>query len=85
MAEFLSDDMDFAAYMVETDAKANVLPASSWRQQLKDSIRYRHKANRVYLPWTKTNDYFEFRPSEVTIWAGQNGHGKSQVTDQVKL
>lgn len=85
MAEFLSDDMDFSAYMRETDAKANVLLASEFRQQLKDSIRARHRENRVFLPWPKVNDFFEFRPNEVTVWAGQNGHGKSQITDQVKL
>ena len=85
MAEFLQDDMDFSAYMQETDVKATVLPASTWRQQLKDSIRHKHRENRVFLPWDKVNPYFEFRKGEVTIWAGQNGHGKSQVTDMTKL
>lgn len=85
MAEFLQDDMDFSAYMQETDVKATVLPASTWRQQLKESIRRRYKEHRVFLPWQKVNPYFEFREGEVTVWAGQNGHGKSQVTDMVKL
>lgn len=35
------------------------------------------------LPWKKTHDNFRFRPGEVTVWAGINGHGKSLVTSQV--
>ena len=35
------------------------------------------------LPWSKTESKFRMRPSEVTIWAGINGHGKSQVLGQV--
>lgn len=85
MAEFLTDDMDFAAYYTESDAQANVLSASAYRQALKDSIRTHHGTTKVHLPWEKSNPFFEFRPGEVTVWAGQNGHGKSQVTDQVKL
>jgi twinkle protein len=37
------------------------------------------------LPWDKTNDAFQFRNGEVTLWAGQNGHGKSLITSQVAL
>lgn len=37
------------------------------------------------LPWRKTHDKFRFRPGEVTLWHGINGHGKSAVTSQVAL
>lgn len=33
----------------------------------------------------KVHDWFEFRPSEVTIWTGINGHGKSLMLSQVLL
>ena len=85
MVDFLQDDMDFSAYMQETEVKTTVLPASTWRQGLKDSIRQKKNEARVFLPWAKVSPYFDFRKGEVTIWAGQNGHGKSQVTDMVKL
>jgi twinkle protein len=85
MAHFLSDDIDFTIYERETDAKANVKPASTYIQALKDRLRTRKQQRFVYLPWTKTQESFDFRPGEVTIWAGQNGHGKSQVTTQVAL
>lgn len=37
------------------------------------------------LPWKKTHPNFRFRPGEVTLWHGINGHGKSAVTTQVAL
>ena len=85
MANFLTDDIDFTFYERETDAKANVKPASTYIQALKDRLRSRKEQRFVYLPWEKTKDSFDFRPGEVTIWAGQNGHGKSQITTQVVL
>lgn len=84
MAEMM-DDMDFSDYYQESEVMANVLSAAAYRQALKNSIRAHHSEKKVYLPWEKVNPYFDFRKGEVTIWAGQNGHGKSQVTDQVKL
>ncbi len=32
------------------------------------------------LPWRKTHNWIRFRPGEVTIWAGVNGHGKSMIS-----
>lgn len=85
MHEFQADEIDFESYAEEAEASASVIPASAYRDALKASFRVRRDQNRVYLPWEKTREHFEFRNGEVTIWAGQNGHGKSQTTDQVKL
>ena len=81
----IPDDVDFRAYMRETDAKANVKNAASYTEQLKRRLRIKRDEKRVYLPWPKTRDSFDFRPGEVTVWAGQNGHGKSLVTSMVAL
>ena len=35
------------------------------------------------LPWKKTWDFIRLRPGEVSIWAGVNGHGKSEVVGHV--
>lgn len=83
--QIMMKDMDFSQYYEESEVSANVLCASEYLDALKQSVRIRHKENRIYLPWEKVNPYFEFRPGEVTLWAGQNGHGKSQVTDMIKL
>lgn len=85
MAEFLTDDIDFAAYLKDSDAKTKVKPASTFVQDAKDRLRQRARAKRTYLPWTKCNDSFEFRRGEVTLWAGQNGHGKTDLTTQMAL
>jgi len=85
MAEFLADDIDFAAYLKETDHSTKVRPASLFVQDAKDKLRTNAAEKKVFLPWSKTNDGFKFRPGEVTIWAGQNGHGKTDISTQVSL
>ena len=85
MAEFLDDEIDFAAYMSETDAQTKVKPVGDFVEEAKDRLRARAKTKRTYLPWPKCNDSFEFRKGEVSLWAGQNGHGKTDVTTQVAL
>jgi twinkle protein len=36
-------------------------------------------------PWKKAQDKIIFRPSELSIWSGINGHGKSQLLGQIIL
>ena len=85
MAEFLDDEIDFAAYLKDTDAKTKVKPAVDFVQDAKARLRSQAKAKRTYLPWPKCNASFEFRRGEVTVWAGQNGHGKTDITTQSVL
>ena len=37
------------------------------------------------MPWSKTSGLFRFRPGEITIWCGINGHKKSMVSGQAML
>lgn len=85
MTEFLDDTINFADYLRETNHKEKVKPASEFVQDAKARLRSRSKAKRTFLPWPKCNESFEFRRGEVTVWAGQNGHGKTGVTTQVAL
>ena len=39
----------------------------------------------VRLPWRKAGDRLIFRPGELTILAGVNGHGKSQMAGHITL
>jgi len=78
------DEIDFSYYLRETDAKANVKPASFWMQELRDRLANPLKVKHVYLPWEKCREV-ELRGGEVSLWAGQNGHGKTQVVSQVVL
>lgn len=36
-------------------------------------------------PWEKSKDKILFRPNELSIWTGINGHGKSQFIGQIAL
>lgn len=85
MAEFLTDEIDFSQYMRETDAQARVKPASAWIGDLKARLRNRVSERQTFLPWPKVMDNFAFRDGEVSLWSGQNGHGKSLMTSQVAL
>lgn len=81
----IDDSINFAEYMEDTQ-QHNVLPASSWLDETIDSFYL--PANTAPVPtmlWTKTRDKVKFRPGEVSIWAGVNGHGKSMFLSQVSL
>lgn len=81
----IPDDIDFSVWERETDAKRNVRPASEWVAELVKKLRNPDRTPKVCLPWEKARDLFHFRPGEVTVWAGQNGHGKTGLVGQVKL
>lgn len=85
MAKIFDDTIDFGLYYKETEHKAHIHPASAYTQALRDRLTQKREEHTIHLPWDKTRDYFDFRPGEVTMWAGQNGHGKSQLTLQVAL
>lgn len=37
------------------------------------------------LPWTKTHAAIRLRPTEISVWAGINGHGKSIALSQIAV
>ena len=85
MPELVPDDIDFSAYLKETDAKRKVKGAELFVGDAKEKLRFKATGKRVFLPWDKVNRCFEFRPAELTMWCGQNGHGKTDITTQVAL
>lgn len=85
MYNLIPDDIDFEAYLHETDVGAMVKPAAGWIEDAKHDLLNDSQVTKIYLPWSKTQEYFDFRPGEVTLWSGQNGHGKSLMTSQIAL
>lgn len=83
--ELINDEIDFDLYLRETDAQVRVKPAALWIDELIHRLRNPDHTKKVYLPWDKARDLFNFRSGEVTLWAGQNGHGKTQVVSQLVL
>jgi twinkle protein len=79
------DSIDWSVYERETDARQKVKPASLWINDLIERLKSPVKQKRAVMPWRKTHSLVQFRPGEVTLWGGANGHGKSLVTGQVSL
>jgi twinkle protein len=50
-----------------------------------DRLGVQRHEPRAYLPWDKTHSLVQFRPGEVTLWAGVNGQGKSMMTGMCAL
>lgn len=80
-----ADEIDFSAYLEETEARQKVRPASEYIEDMLARMFTPNTEQRAFLPWKKTQDLFAFRPGEVTLWAGINGHGKSLITGQTML
>ena len=79
------DDIDFSAYLAETEAKQKVKPARLFVEDMLYRLYEEQQESCGYLPWFQVKNSFQFRPGEVTLWAGINGHGKSLVTGQSAL
>ena len=83
--QLIPDNIDFSAYMNEPE-QHNVRPASDWLQDTIDAFYL--PADTTPIPtmlWQKTCQKVKFRPGEVSIWAGVNGHGKSMFLSQVTI
>lgn len=81
----IPDNIPFDDYMQENESH-RVLPASSFIDDVEE-VFYPTKAT-PRAPsglWDKMRDKLAFRPCEVTLWAGVNGHGKSMFTSQIQL
>lgn len=80
------DDLDFAAYMQQTEASVKVRKASAFAEALAQHFVPRvHGASVTAMHTTKLGRELEYRPGEVTVYAGFNGHRKSIFTGQVAI
>ena len=72
-------------YTVEDEVQAKVYDGSTFRDELIDSFHLPEQIHGAKLPWGSTHFNIRFRTGETTIWAGINGHGKSQLLGMVSL
>lgn len=76
------DQIDFDAYLKETDPAANVRPASAYLADVMHTLAPAHDTPKhPKLPFA--NSWVYFPPGEVTLWGGFNGSGKSMLQGQV--
>lgn len=79
-------DIDLTAYQAEK-VQHNVKPATYYRDALIGRVVNRGEGdpNATPLPFNTLRSRFEFRQSEMTIWTGYKGHGKSLLISQVLM
>lgn len=77
--------LDLRTYLTAAKPDIGAEAPTEFRDRLVDLFYGEGKDAGGRMPWIKTHSLIRFRPGETTIWAGYNGHGKSQVTTHVGL
>ncbi len=75
-------DKDFLDF-VGTQESQFIMPASSFKQEVIDRFAGKEEYRGDSLPWQKTIGKVALRGGEVSVWAGYNGHGKSQLLGMI--
>ena len=84
--EYLSEaEIDFNAYLRATETQEKVREATVFLNKIRDDILNPQQISKVEMPWSKSIGTFDFKPGEVTLYAGTNGGGKSLITGQIAL
>lgn len=84
MFKTVPDSFDFGAYLKQQDTKAHTMrKPSEFIEETLQRMYGDNSATHARLPWGNMN--LQFKPGEVTLWAGANGHGKSLIVSQIEL
>lgn len=82
MFNTIPDAIDFESYLKSTEVKSHKMRRpQDFIDETIDRIFGDHTGSYANLPFGYAD--IHFRPGEVTVWAGANGHGKSMVISQV--
>ena len=82
----IDDKMDLSNYGADSDGAEEVVSAAEIIAGMRPLIGKSNTARKGHaLPWSGFEDSFRLRPGEFTLWAGVNGHGKTQLTGMVAL
>jgi twinkle protein len=81
----IPDNMDFSLYAQDETLRQLVKPLSNWRDEVVEMLLCPPAQRGKVLPWPKTEGVFRLRPSELTIWAGENRAGKSALLNMVTM
>ncbi len=75
-------DLDYLDFLGKQESQFLINP-SELTDKVLDRLNGVGDAAGDLLPWSKTHNLVQLRPAEVSIWAGINGHGKSQKLGMV--
>lgn len=80
----IPNDIDFQTWYDMMEPAVMIRPV---RDIVRDAIELlqSNPPPPVVMPWQKLREMFSFRPGEVTVYAGQNGSGKSMITGMIAL
>lgn len=81
----IGNDIDFSKFEADYPEHSNVLPAYAYSDVVRSYFHGELGVKGLPLPWSKTHGLVAFRPGEVSIWSGINGHGKSLLLNIVML
>lgn len=79
------DSVDFARYAQAPHDADKIVAPSVFRDETIAYLYGQGQQSGATLPWQKTHGHLRFRPGEVSLWMGINGHGKSLLTSHVML
>ncbi len=79
------DEIDFEKYLKANDVAQKVRDAREFLDEIESELANPTPDVSQTMPWTKTHEGFQFRPGEVTLYAGGNGGGKSMITGQIAM
>lgn len=85
MAALIPDSLDFSLYLRETNARVKVRRASAFLDAMLAAFDQGNEVRHPAMSSTKLRSRIEFRPAEVTVWAGYSGHRKSMFAGQLAL
>src|SRR3990167_1297571 len=74
------DTIDLTAFMSDEQVH-RIKSASAYKEKLLELITGGGEKG-IKSPWEFFDGKFEFRPSELTVWSGLKGHGKSMAISQ---
>ena len=86
MTQFIPDSINLSEYIEPPEFAAKVRSASDFKDAVRKKLQPQER--RIKSPTmllSKVSNGIEFRPGEVTVWVGYNGHRKSMFTSQVAL
>ncbi len=80
-SHLIPDTIDLTAFM-DQEQVHRIKHAVEYKEKLLEMFE-NHGEKGATSPWESMNKNFVFRPSELTVWSGYKGHGKSLVISQV--
>ena len=77
--------IDFLQYLHQREAENdNIKKVADFKDDLIEKLSGK-TAQGATMPWVKTHEQVKFRPAEVSMWTGFNGHKKSMVLGYIAL